>query len=52
MANINSLGNLNNNNKKEDSANRKTYVGGEKSGLYVEDNKDDLVNKIVNKAKE
>lgn len=38
-------------NEKKDGTNRQSYVGGEKSGLMVEDNRDSILDKIVKKAK-
>lgn len=52
MDNLKTMGDLKNKDKKKEGNNKQSYVGGEKSGLLVEDNNDnDILNKIVNKAK-
>ena len=50
MSNIRNLGDLKGEKKDKDTKNRQNYVGGEKSGLMVEDDKGSILDKIVNKA--
>ncbi len=54
MVNLRTLGDLKKEGKDEkdkEGVNRQSYVGGEKSGLMVEDDRGSILDKIVNKAK-
>ncbi len=47
--NIKTIGDMKKDGKKQDGVNRQSYVGGEKSGLMVED---DIQDQIIRKAME
>jgi hypothetical protein len=51
MSNVKGLGDYGNKNDPDKKKKNETYIGGEKSGLAVQDPDDDL-EKIVSKAKE
>ncbi len=53
MSNLRTFGDLKGEKKdNKEGQNRQSYVGGEKSGLLVEDDRGSILDKIVNKAKE